>query len=355
MRSRLPIPARLVFRLSLTVSLALALAYAMGMALPYTAPIFALVLSVKPQPAFHLKKLLGLLILVILTSGIGLMMIPALIHFRYLALAIILLGLFFSNVIALNKGKGGVASFLSIGLTLITAVGVMDFPAALEVAKGLMLGIGIAVVCQWIVFPFFPLNDMPQQPPAPQADPEDNPSSWRAACATLVTFPVYLLGLHNPSLYLAIILKAISIGQQETVEGAKNSIKEILGSTLVGGGLAIMIWLGLSMKPNLWMFALWTLLATTYIAAKLYRVFSSNYPPSFWVASGITMLILIGPAVADSANGKSVWQAFAMRISFFFAVSLYAWVAIQFLEFIRKRRNSKHQSARIIKEVSPCS
>ena len=140
-----------------------------------------------------------------------------------------------------------------------------------------------------------------------------------------------------------------------TLGGALNSIKEILGSTLVGGGLAIVIWLGLSMKPNLWMFALWTLLTTTYIAARLYRVFSSNYPPSYWVATGITMLILIGPAVSDSASGKSVWQAFAIRISLFIAVSLYAWVVVRFLEFIREHRNSKHQSVQIIKEVSPCS
>ena len=58
----------------------------------------------------------------------------------------------------------------------------------------------------------------------------------------------------------------------------------------------------------------------------------------------VTVLILLGPAVADSATGKDVYKAFFVRISLFFAVTLYAWLAIVLLEWWRKRQL---ESARI--------
>jgi hypothetical protein len=41
----------------------------------------------------------------------------------------------------------------------------------------------------------------------------------------------------------------------------------------------------------------------------------------------VTMLILLGPAVEDSASGKDVYAAFAVRMGLFVAVTLYAWPA----------------------------
>jgi hypothetical protein len=39
------------------------------------------------------------------------------------------------------------------------------------------------------------------------------------------------------------------------------------------------------------------------------------------------MLILLGPAFEDSASGKDVYAAFAVRMGLFVAVTLYAWPA----------------------------
>jgi predicted Kef-type K+ transport protein len=46
----------------------------------------------------------------------------------------------------------------------------------------------------------------------------------------------------------------------------------------------------------------------------------------------VTLLIMLGPAVADSANGKDVYKAFAVRMSLFVGVTLYAWMALVVLE-----------------------
>ena len=86
------------------------------------------------------------------------------------------------------------------------------------------------------------------------------------------------------------------------------------------------------------MFFLWMLLFGSYLAAKFYGVLETRFPPSYWQNVAVTMLILLGPAVQDSANGKDVYAAFAVRMGLFVAVTLYAWMAVAALEYLRSRR-----------------
>ena len=81
-----------------------------------------------------------------------------------------------------------------------------------------------------------------------------------------------------------------------------------------------------------------------YFSCKLYGHSSSRLAPSFWLNAFVTMLILLGPAVEDSANGKDVYLAFAVRIGLFVAVTIYAWAAILVLEALRnwRARRSLH-------------
>ena len=52
----------------------------------------------------------------------------------------------------------------------------------------------------------------------------------------------------------------------------------------------------------------------------------------------VTMLILLGSAVQDSNGGKDVYKAFAVRMTLFVVVTLYAWIAVIVLERLRVRR-----------------
>jgi len=53
---------------------------------------------------------------------------------------------------------------------------------------------------------------------------------------------------------------------------------------------------------------------------------------SFWSNALITALILLGPGIANSANGKSVLEASAVRTCLFVGVALYAWATVWALE-----------------------
>ena len=60
--------------------------------------------------------------------------------------------------------------------------------------------------------------------------------------------------------------------------------------------------------------------------------------PSFWSNALITSLILLGPAIEDSASGKSVLEGAVMRVTLFVGVALYAWATVWALERWRARR-----------------
>ncbi len=338
MNVNIPVPARRVFRLALTIALTLAGAYGFALELPYLAPIFALMFTIKPAPPMGYKSLLGLVVVVCMTTGSGLLMIPILNSYPMTALMLVALGLYFANYLTVAKGKGAVGGLLTIGLTMISAAGLGSFAAGRMVVVALVTGIVLAVLCQRIVYPLFP---EPKQAAVKKAKPavsDATNSNWIALRATLIVFPAYLLGLTNPSVYLPIIMKSVSLGQQVSLVDARHAGRELLGSTFMGGVFAMLFWYGLSLNPNLWMFFLWMLTFGIYFACKLYRILPSKVSGTFWSNVVVTMLIMLGPAVQDSASGKDVYKAFAVRLGLFVAVTLYAWLAVYVFEAWRARR-----------------
>ena len=333
----IPIQARRVFRLSLTVALSLAVAYGMDFSLPYIAPIFALMLTAKPAPPMGLKGLFGLLLVLLITLGVGLMLIPMLVNYPLSAVLIIAVGLYFSTYLTVHLGKALVGGLLTMGLTIIPAAGLPDFYAGVLVIEALLQGMVLAIICQWLVYPFFaedPITSIPAKPVPVNTDQ----SNWMALRVTLIVLPPVLLALSNPAMYLKLIMKAVALGQQGSEVSARSAGLELLGSTFLGGCFAILFWFMLDLVTSLWMFFWWMLLFGVYFSSKLYRLIATRFPASFWINVVITMLILLGSAVQDSANGSDVYQAFASRMIMFIAVTLYAWLAVYVLEQLRKRR-----------------
>lgn len=334
----MPLAAKRVFRLSLTVALSLAVAYGTAQTIPFIAPLFAFMLGAAPKPPMGPKGLVGLILVLFIMLGSGLLLIPVLTYYPGTALMLVLLGLFAANYLTLNLGKPPVGSLLTMGITLISALGLMGYGIAIAVIYALCTNIAVAVVCQWIVYPFFPEEG---EPPAPPPPPPPLQSSWLALRATLIVFPSYLLVLANPAAYAPIIMKSVALGQQTSHTDVRSAGRELVGSTMMAAGLAILMWFGLKLAPNLWMFFLWTLAFSLFVIARVYGVVESRFTPSFWQNALITLFILIGPAVEDTASGKDPYKASAVRIGLFIGVTLYAWVMLVFLEWLRNRQAGK--------------
>lgn len=334
----MPLAARRVFRLAITIALSLIFAYVLRFDMPFVAPIFAFLLCAAPKPPMALKGLLGLLLVLSLTLGVGLLLLPFLMHYPITGLMLVFIGLFVSNFLSINRGKPAVATLLAAGITTISAAGTLSFEFARIVIDAFILGAAVAVVCHWLVYPLFP-EDKPQSiTPATKGGIVQ--SNWLAVRATLIVFPCFLVLLVNPVTLMPMMMKAVLLGQQTSIMDAHHAGRELLGSTLVAGLFAVLIWSGLSIAPNLWMYFLWLLLVALFISGKLYAVLSSRYSPSFWQNALITMLLLLGPAVEDGANGKDVYQAFAVRMSLFIVITLYAWLALFLLEWLRSRTSA---------------
>ena len=150
--------------------------------------------------------------------------------------------------------------------------------------------------------------------------------------------PVFVLALTDPSFYLAAIMKTVALGQQAGETDARHAGRELVGSTLMGALIALAVWLGLSLWPSLWMLMLWLMAAALWAGSALFGARRTRLRPSFWSNALITSLILLGPAIEDSASGKSVLEGAAMRVSLFVGVALYAWATVWALERWRARR-----------------
>lgn len=328
---------RRALRFAVTAALALAIAYALAFPLPFIAPLLVVLLSAMPGPPLGPKALLAMILVVIIALTVGVLLIPFLRYCPFTAILVVALGLYLSMYLTLIRGKRLLGTFLTIGFTLISVAGSLSYLLATTIIASLVMGIATAVICQWIVYPFFP-EPADMVAPAGEGATTEATSNWLALRATLIVLPAYLLALTNPQQYLMTIMKSVSLGQQASVIDARNAGRELLGSTFAGGFLAVVFWWALSMHPDLWMFTLWMLAASLYVGCKLFGVLPTRVAPSFWINALVTMLILLGPAVEDSANGKDALVAFVVRFSTFVGVTLYAWAAIALLEGWRERR-----------------
>ena len=207
------------------------------------------------------------------------------------------------------------------------------------ISATLAVGIATGVLVDGLSHAFFP------DPPGPAGRDEAPPpvdretASWIALRATLIVLPVFALALSDPSFYLAAIMKTVALAQQAGSAKAGSAGRELVGSTLMGAWMALLVWFGLSLWPNLWMLMLWITGAALWSGARLYGLKATSFPPSFWSNALMTMLILLGPAIEDSANGSGVLGASVSRVVLFVGVSLYAWATVWVMEHWRASRS----------------
>ncbi|MDA7584645.1 DUF2955 domain-containing protein [Luminiphilus sp.] len=322
----MPIESRRTFRLALTVTVALVLAYGSGMSVPYFAPLLAFILTVKPAPPMPVGKLLILAVALAVILGIGLWVAPLMEQYAPVGLSLVALGLFVSSRLSLGGDKAAVGTLLAMGLTLISALGVVSLALAQTLVMMLVAAVVIAVVSQWIVYPFFPESDLnPEVLPAAQDSAEGVSEDTSALRAVVVIMPAYLFLLINPTGHTPVMMKSIMLAQSPSVIEARQAAMELLGATVLGGFLAVLLWFGLKLSPRLDIFALLILWVMIGLGRKLYVSNSTRFSQQFWIDVSVTMFILIGPAVADSAAGKDPYQAFLFRFGMFFLVAVYTW------------------------------
>jgi len=318
-------------RVTIGLGMATLLAYGLALRAPFVVCVMATIVLCKPGPPLPLAKgaVLTLVFCGLLTAG--LLMVPMLEQFPVTGLlltATILFTLFYGGL----RRAHPLTTVLLLAFALIPVAGVAE--QALVGALSLAMGAGIVVgtLVNAVSHALFP--DEPSAAGKHSGPPlvDHHTATWIALRGTIIVMPVFILALTNPPLYLAAIMKTVTLGQQASHTTARDAGRELVGSTLAGALLGTVVWLGLSLWPSLWMLVLWLMAAALWCASALFGARRSRFAPSFWANALLTALILLGPAIEDSASGKSVLQASVVRTCLFIAVAFYAWATVWVLE-----------------------
>jgi hypothetical protein len=285
--------------------------------------VFTVFLLGAQSRPLSLKAGFALALIVALTTGSGLLLVPLLRYYALAGVMLVALMLFLAFRYGLRGGNNLVATFLVAGLTMISAAGTADFQLALTVVGALVKGLLLAVLVTDLTHRLFPERMSAPPKPAARTLPASQAASI-ALRAALVVMPAYLLAMTDPASYMPIIMKSVSLGRQTCTTSARSAARDLIGSTLLGGLLAIACWFALRLFVHLWMFFLWMLLIGLLVGRKLVGLSPTRCSPGFWLNSLVTMIILLGQSVQDSAAGKDVYTAFAVRMGLFLAVTAYA-------------------------------
>ncbi|MET0540980.1 MAG: hypothetical protein ABWZ88_04430 [Variovorax sp.] len=324
-------------RLTLGLGLSALIAYGMALTAPYVVCVMAVILLSKPGPPLPLVKgIVAALALAGLVAA-GVVMVPLLENYAVagiLLTAVLLFVIFFAGLVSGSP----LTMVLVIAFAMMPVAGVIEQALVGTLALTLAVGVAVGTLVGFISSAFFPDRTAAAAPSAKETRPGSAAAAWIALRATLIVMPVFVLALTDPSFYLAAIMKTVTLSQQAGETDARSAGKELVGSTLMGAVVALGLWFGLSLWPSLWMLALWLMAAALWVGSAMTGARSSRFRPSFWSNALITALILIGPAIEDSASGKSVLEGTAMRTCLFVGVALYAWGTILLLERWRPAR-----------------
>jgi hypothetical protein len=280
------------------------------------------------------------MVLAVVIAGLlvaGVLMVPIL--ESYAVTGVLLTGaLLYAVFFAGARSANPLTIILVIAFTVIPVAGVADQALSTVLGVAFGVGLGTGVLVSGLSHALFPDPPAPVNASAAPVNTSAETARWMALQATVVVMPVFVLALSNPAFYLAAIIKTVMLGQQAGVTSARAAGRELVGSTLMGAWMATCVWLGLSLRPNLWMLMLWTVAASLWAGAKMFGARPTYFAPTFWSNALVTMFILLGPAIEDAAVGKDVYSASATRIALFVAVALYAWATVWVLERWRATR-----------------
>lgn len=317
------------FRLAFGIGLATFAAHALALPLGYLLIIVTLALLAVPMPPPPPKAALILVVITFVTALFGLLLGPILTYVPAAGVLLALSGVGAAVVIGHRPGLTIIGTLMILSSTIIAVVAVQSSAAAVTLVKllgGVMLG---AVMIAHLAHALFP-----EPPGAPRPIPPPPPADigWLALRTAIIMLPPLLLALANPASYIMLLLKGASLAQQAESTTTRRMAGDLVGATAMGGTAALLMWNLLQLWPGLPLLTLGMALAALIMARPLYAAVPSRFPADWWQFALTTMIILIGPAVADTASADNIQWTMLVRLATFIGLALYAAAAVQLLD-----------------------
>ncbi len=334
MRRALPLATRRCFRLALAAGIATAFGFGLGLPLGYLLVVLTVALLAPAAPPPGPKAVAALVVILGLTSLYGLLLGPVLVYVPLAGVLMVLAAIALAALVGQRPGGAVIGTLMVLGCTIIAVIAVQSSAAAVTMLKIIMAEIVGAIAIGHVAHALFPEDGAAAPPPAPAvADP-----GWIALRSAIIMLPPLLAALIDPGAYIMLLIKGAALTQQADSGAARRMGREMVGSTAMGGAAALALWWLLSLWPSIELLVLGMMLMILLLARPLYGAVASRFPASWWTFAMINAVVLIGPAVGDSANGTDIQRQLVIRWATFTALAVYAALAVHGLDRLRGRR-----------------
>jgi hypothetical protein len=342
-----------ILRLAFGTAVSLWFSQAVSWPMSFISPVITMFVLALPFPALKLKQGIGLVAILTISLFAGLLLLPPLLNQPLVGVLLLILALYWSFYFTAKGGSALIGTFATVGIAVSTAIGTVNLDAVLAVVSGVSFGAVVGVLFIWVAHAVLPdsMAVMPDAPPPAAAPPEapkpDLVAARRSAFRSLmIILPVALWFLFSSAstAYVPVMIKVAAMAQQATNDGARHAGRSLLMSTLIGGVGAIIGWQVLSIAPTLTIYTLVIALAALVVGPRIFQGRATHPEAATWSYGLLTMIVILAPAVMDSAGGGPAGLKFFDRLWMFAGATLYAvgtvYIFDAFAEPRRKNQNS---------------
>lgn len=262
-----------------------------------------------------------------------LILIPILEHARWAGVLLMTLALFGSFYYSARGGSAIMGMFMTVGLTMIIAVGTVSIDALLFVTNGLLQGAIAGIGFVWIAHAFLPEPPVDVLKSASSSKPllpSAGTATRRAFRSLVVVLPLAIFFMFSSSSmsYVVVMIKVASMGQQANADISRRMGREQIESTLWGGLAAIVGWQLMSIWPSLLMYSLMIVLAGLIFGQRIFSEKGLQARAGMWSYAFLTMIVVLAPALLDGQSADGAGAAFYSRLLLFVVIAIYGTLAV---------------------------
>ena len=338
-----------ILRLAVGTAISLWVSQAVAWDMSFIAPVITMFLLALPFPVPKLKS--GIAFVAVLTFSLlaGLLLLPPLLNQPFVGVLLLILALYWSFYYTAKGGSAVLGTFATMGIAVSAAVGTVSLDAVLVIISGLSLGTLVGILFVWVAHALLP-DSMAGASDAPApAKPAETPAPDLAAArssafrSTMIVLPIALWFLFSSAsaAYVPVMIKVASMGQQATNDATRLAGRSLAISTIIGGAGAIVGWQVLSLTPTLAVYTMIIALSALLMGPKIFQGRAMNPQAATWSYGFLTMIVILAPAVMDSASGGPAGVKFWDRLLMFGGTTLYAVVTVEVFDAIAASRRRR--------------
>jgi hypothetical protein len=341
-----------ILRLALGTAVSLWFSQAVNWPLSFIAPVITMFVLALPLPAPKLKGGIGLIAILTISLFGGLLLLPTLTNQPMVGILLLILALYWSFYFTAKGGSAVIGTFATVGIAVSTAIGTVNLDAVLAISSGVSFGAAIGVLFVWVAHALLPdsmakheQQAAAKKTPAPPK-PDLSAARWSAFRSLMIIMPVALWFLFSSAstAYVPVMIKAASMGQQATNDGARKAGHSLVMSTIIGGAGAIIGWQILSIAPTLPVYTLVIAIAGLLMGPKIFQGQGMHPQAATWSYAFLTMIVILAPAVMDSAAGDPAGIKFWQRLLMFGGTTIYAVGTVYIFDAFTASRSNARQT-----------